>query len=98
MISFELLGFSLRFSFFARFCFMLNTLEGQIAGFPREKFYRHALEYLQPVRADAAQFLFSPLLGKRLNVIEECEGLSSVDVSFAPINRDNSRPLKKLSM
>ena len=37
-----------------------------------EKFYRHALEYLQPVHAKRGA-LFFPLLGKSLNIIEKFE-------------------------
>ena len=40
---------------------------------------------------NAAQFFFSPLLGRSLNIIEKIEGLSLVDTSFAP--RDNPRPV-----
>ena len=42
---------------------------------------------------NAAQFAFSPPLGKSLNIIENIEGLSLVDTSFAP--RDRPRPVKK---
>ena len=46
---------------------------------------------------NVAHFFFSPPLGKSLNIIEEHEGLSLVDTSFAP--RDSPRPLnKKLAM
>ena len=42
---------------------------------------------------NAAQFSFSPPLGKRPNNIEEYEGLSLADTSFSP--GDSTRPLKK---
>ena len=42
---------------------------------------------------NAAQFIFSPPLGKSLNTIENFEGLSLVDTTFAP--RDSPKPLKK---
>ena len=46
---------------------------------------------------NAAQFIFSPPLGKSLNIFEEFEGLSLVDTNYAP--RDSPRPLKeKLAM
>ena len=40
---------------------------------------------------NAAQVCFSPPLGKCLNIIENIEGLSLVDTSFAP--RDSLRPV-----
>ena len=59
----------------------------------REIFYRHALEYLQPVCAKCGAFFSSPPLGKSLSIIEDYEGLSLVDTSFAP--RDSPTPLNK---
>ena len=54
--------------------------------------------HLQPVRAKCGAFFvfLSPPLGKGLNIIEEYEGLSLVDASFAP--RNSPRPLKKKKM
>ena len=46
---------------------------------------------------NAAYFFFSPPLGKSLNIIEEYEGLSLIDTSFAP--RDSPRTVnEKLAM
>ena len=54
-----------------------RTQAGQIFDWLRENFYRHALEYLQPVRAKSGAFFFSSFpLGKSLNVVEGYEGLS----------------------
>ena len=76
---------------------MIEHSAGKIFDFLREKFYIlvHAIEYLQGVRAKCGAFFFSTALGKRLNVIEEYEGLSLVDTRFAPINIDSPRPLKR---
>ena len=43
-------------------------------------------------RKNREQLLFSPPLGKSLNIFENIEGLSLVDTSFAA--RDGPRPLK----
>ena len=42
---------------------------------------------------NAAQFCFSPTLGKSLNIVEKIDGLSLVDSSFAP--RDSPRQAVK---
>ena len=46
---------------------------------------------------NAAQLFFSRPLGKGRKIVEKIEGLSLVDTSFAPINRDSSRPNKTIS-
>ena len=62
---------------------MLNTGRSGLR-FLRKKFYRYALEYVQPDRAKCGAICFSPSLGKSLNIIENIEGLLLVDTSFAP--------------
>ena len=57
----------------------------------REKFYRHALEYVQPDRAKRGAIVFFAPAGKSLNIIENIDGLSLVDTCFAP--RNSRRPL-----
>ena len=49
---------------------MLNTGGSDLRHFVRN-FYRHALEYLQPVRAKYGAIFFMPPLGKSLNTIEK---------------------------
>ena len=56
----QMTWFSLEYSFFARFCSMLNVGRSDLRFFAR-KFYRRALEYLQPgnwVDENAAQSCF----------------------------------------
>ena len=60
---------------------MLNIEHTQVRPFVSRKIYKHALEYLQPVRAQktSAQFIFSSPLGKSRNIIEKNDGLHSFD-------------------
>ena len=61
-----------------------------------EFFYRHALEYRQPVRSKSDEFISSPPLGKSLDIIENVESLSFVDTSCAPRQPEAVR--EKLAM
>ena len=72
---------------------MLNIGRSDLRFFCENFFYRHASEYLEPLRAKCGANFFAPPLGKSLKFIGKIEGLSLVDRSFAP--RDSPRPLEK---
>ena len=72
---------------------MFDTGRSDLRYFARK--ILHALEYLQPVHEKCGAFFFLASAWKSLNIIEEYEGLSLVDTSFAP--RDSPRSSKKLA-
>ena len=70
VISFKLLAFRLGSIFFARLCLMLNTGRSDLRFFARKNLQTR----LGVDRAkNAAQFFFSPPLGKSVNIVEKIE-------------------------
>ena len=83
--------------FFARFCLMLNIGRSNLH-LISAKIYRHALEYLQPVRAKCGAFFFTPAWNKPEYLKNKIKARPvKIDTSFT--RRDSPRPSKtKLAM
>ena len=92
VVSFKLLGFSSGSSFFSRFCLMLNIGRSDLRFFA-QKNLQTCLGVPPTGSCKMRGIFFSSPLGKNLNTIENIQGLSSVDMSFAP--RDSPRPFKR---
>ena len=90
---FKLLCFSAGSIFFARFCLILTCRLVRSSTFCTKNFTDIPWSTSNRFVQNVAQLFFSPPLGKSLNTIEEYEGLSLIDTSFAP-PRGSPRPLK----